>query len=46
MKTWMCALMLALSTGASVQNPIISGQYSADPYGSRIQREGISLSFS
>ena len=31
MKTWMCALMLALSTGASAQNPIISGQYSADP---------------
>ena len=31
MKTWMCALMLALSTGASAQNPVISGQYSADP---------------
>ena len=31
MKIWMCALMLALSTGASAQNPIISGQYSADP---------------
>ena len=31
MKTWMCALMLALSTGTSAQNPIISGQYSADP---------------
>ena len=31
MKTWMCALMLALSTGASAQNPIISDCYSADP---------------
>ena len=31
MKTWMCALMLALSTGVSAQNPVISGQYSADP---------------
>lgn len=30
MKTWMCALMLALSTGASAQTLIISGQYSAD----------------
>ena len=30
MKTWMYALMLSLSTGASAQNPIISGQYSAD----------------
>ena len=31
MKTLMCALMLALSTGTSAQNPVISGQYSADP---------------
>lgn len=31
MKTWMCAIILALSTGASAQNPVISGQYSADP---------------
>ena len=32
MKAWICAAVLALaSSGASAQNPIISGQYSADP---------------
>lgn len=31
MKTWMCAMLMTMSVGASAQNPIISGQYSADP---------------
>ena len=31
MKTCMYTLMLSLSTGASAQTLIISGQYSADP---------------
>ena len=31
MKTWMCALLMTMAVGASAQNPIISGQYSADP---------------
>ncbi len=31
MKQWLCALLLALSSGAMAQNPIISGQFTADP---------------
>ena len=31
MKTWMCAMLMTMAVGASAQNPIISGQYSADP---------------
>ena len=27
MKTWMCAMLMTLSVGASAQNPIISGQW-------------------
>ena len=33
MKTWMCAMLMTMAVGASAQNPIISGQYSADPTG-------------